>query len=60
MRCDSWADVGRLMTEQLDTKSNVKLGKFWCQLEASCVSSHAEELWYNETVCLWLYIQKAV
>ena len=25
-------------------------------LEAYCVSSHTEELWYNETVCLWMTI----
>ena len=34
-----------------DTKSNVKLGGFWSRLQASYVSSHTEELWYNETVC---------
>ena len=44
------------MTERLDTMSSVKLGGFRSQLEASCVSSHTEELWYNETVCLWMPI----
>ena len=39
-----------------DTKSNVKLGRFQSQLQASYVSSHTEELWYNETVCLWMTI----
>ena len=34
-----------------DTKSNVKLGRFRSQLQASYVSNHTEELWYNETVC---------
>ena len=44
------------MAEQLDAKSSVKLGGFRSQLEASCMSSHTEELWYNETVCLWMTI----
>ena len=43
----------RLLAERSDTKSNVKLGGFWSQLHAPYVSSHTEELWYNETVCLW-------
>ena len=46
----------RLLAEWSDTKSNVKLGGFQSQLQASCVSSHSEELWYNETVCLWMTI----
>ena len=25
-------------------------------IEASCVSSHTEELWYNETVCPWMTV----
>ena len=37
-----------LLTERYD--SNVKLGGFRSQLQASYVSSHTEELWYNETV----------
>ena len=37
-------------------KSNVKVGEFRSQLQASYVSSHTEELWYNETVCLWMTI----
>ena len=49
---NSRADKGRLMAEQYDTKSNVNLGKFPSQLEVSYVSSHTEELWYSETVCL--------
>ena len=44
----------RLLAERYDTKSNVKLGRFLSQLQASYVSSHTEELWYNETVCLWM------
>ena len=35
---------------------DTKLGGFQSQLEASYVSSHTEELWYNETVCLWMTI----
>ena len=46
----------RLLTEQSDTKSNVKLPGFRSQLRASYVSNHNEELWYNETVCLIIYI----
>ena len=38
------------------TKSNVKMGRFRSRLQASYVSSHTEELWYNETVCLWMTI----
>ena len=48
----SQADVCRLVAERYDTKSNVKLGRFQSQFKASCVSSHTEELWNNETVCL--------
>ena len=44
----------RLLAEQFDTKSNVKLDVFRSQLQASYVSSRTEELWYNETVCLWM------
>ena len=46
----------RLLAERSNTKSNVKLGGFRSQLQASYVSSHTEELWYNETVCLWMTI----
>ena len=41
-----------ILIAEYDTKSNVKLGGFRSQLQASYVSSHTEELWYNETVCL--------
>ena len=34
----------RLLAEQYDTKSNVKLGEFRSQLQASHISSHTEEL----------------
>ena len=44
------------MAEQLNAMSSVKLGGFQSQLEAFCVSTHPEELWYNETVCLWMMI----
>ena len=44
----------RLQAERYDTKSNVKLGGFRFQFPASYVSSHTEELWYDETVCLWM------
>ena len=46
----------RLLAEQYNTKSNVKLGRFPSQLQAFYVSNHIEELWYNETVCLWMTI----
>ena len=44
------------MAERLDTMSSIKLGRFWFQLETSYMSSHTEELWYSETVCLWMTI----
>ena len=53
---NSLADVVRLLAEQSEIKSNVKLSGFPSQLQASYVSSHTEELWYNETVCLWMTI----
>ena len=46
----------RLLAEWSDTKSNVKLGGFQSQLQASYVSSQTEELGYKETVCLWMII----
>ena len=46
----------RLLAERSNTKSNVMLGGFQSQLQASYVSSHTEELWYNKTVCLWMTI----
>ena len=52
-RINSLADVVCFLAEWSDTKSNLKLGGFRSQLQASYVSSHTEELWYNETVCLW-------
>ena len=45
-----------LLAEQFDTKSNVKLGGFRSQLQASYVSSYTEELLYNETFFLWMTI----
>ena len=56
MPYNSPADVVRLLAERSDTKSNVKLGGFRSHLQASYVSSHTEELWYNETVCLWITV----
>ena len=53
---NSLADVVRLLAARSDTNSNVKLGGFRSQLQASKVSSHTEELWYNEIVCLWMTI----
>ena len=53
---NSLADVVRLLAERSDTKSNVKLGGFRSQLQASYVSSHTEVLLYNETVCLWMTV----
>ena len=52
----------RLLAERSDTKSNVKLGGFRIQLQASYVSSHTEELRYNEKACLWItiYIYSAI
>ena len=32
------------------------MGEFRSQLQASYVSSHTEEFWYSETVCLWMTI----
>ena len=52
MAYNSCADVVRLLAERYDTK----LGRFRSQLQASCVSSHTEELWYNETVNRWMTI----
>ena len=46
----------RLLAERYDTKSDVKLGGFRSQLQASYVFSDTEELGYNETVCLWMTI----
>ena len=46
----------RLLAEQSNTKSNIKFGRFWSQLQASYMFSHTEELWCNETVCGWQYI----
>ena len=56
MPYNSQADVVRFLAERYDTKYNVKLDGFRSQLQASYVSSHIEELWYNETVRLWMTI----
>ena len=45
MPYNSRADVVRLLAERYDTKSNVEVGGFRSQLQASNVSSHTEELW---------------
>ena len=44
------------MAERYDTKFNIKLCGFQPQPQASYVSSHIEELRYNETVCLWMTV----
>ena len=46
----------RYLAKRSDIKSNVKLGGFRSQLQSSYVSSHTGELWYNETVRLWMKI----
>ena len=56
MPYNSRADGCQLMAEWYDTNSNVKLGRFQSQLEVSCMSSHADELGYKGTVCLWMTI----
>ena len=56
MPYNSRADMVCLLAEQYNTKSNIKLGGFWSQLQASYMSSHTEELWYSKTVCLWMTI----
>ena len=56
MPYNSRAGVVRLLAERYDTKSNVNLGGFRSQFQASYVSSHTEELWYNKTVCLRMTI----
>ena len=60
MPYNSRADVCWLMAERYDTKPNVKLGVFQPQLEASYMSSHTEELWYNKTVSLWMAKKKYI
>ena len=56
MPYNSQADAYHQVAELYDTKSNVKLGGFQYQLEMLYLSSHTEELWCNETVCLWMRI----
>ena len=56
MPYNSRADVVRLLAERYETKSNIKLVGFRSQLLASYMFSHTEELWYNETVRLWMTI----
>ena len=47
-------------------QADVKLVSFWSQLEAACMSSHSDELWYNKTeeqeeqqeeLRRWVYLQ---
>ena len=45
-----------LLAGRYATKSNVKLGGFRSQLQESYVGSPTADLWYNETVCLWMTI----
>ena len=56
MPYNSWAGVYQLWAEWYDTKSNIKLGGFQSQLEASYICNHADELWFSETVGLWMTI----
>ena len=56
MPYNSRADIVRLLAERYDTKSNINLGGFRSQLQASYVYSHTEELWNNEIVRLWITI----
>ena len=56
MPYNSRADVVCFLAELSESKSNLKLGGFRSQLQASYASSHTEELWNNETVCLWMTI----
>ena len=41
-------------------RPNIKLGGFRSQFEASNVSSHTEELWYNKRVCLWMTLKARI
>ena len=56
MSYNSRADVVCLLADRSNTKSNIKLGGFRSQLQASYMTSHTEELWYNETVGLWMTV----
>ena len=47
MPYNSRADTVRLMAERYDIKSNVKLGRFQSQLQASSLSNPTEGLWYK-------------
>ena len=58
MPYNSRADIVSLLAERYYTKSN--LGGFRTQHQASYVSSHTEELWYNEIVCLWMTIYEYI
>ena len=49
-------DVYQLLAERYETKSNEKLARFRSQLEASYVSNLTEELWYKESIYLWMII----
>ena len=48
--------MARLLAKRSDNKFNVKLAGFGTQLQATDVSSHTEELWYNETLWMTIYI----
>ena len=48
--------MNRLLAKRYDIKSNVNLGGFRSQLQASYVSSHTEESWYNDSYCLWMTV----
>ena len=60
MPYNSRADVVRLLAERYDTKSNVKLGGFPSQLQASYVSrvviQRNNRLWMTIYIYIYIYI----
>ena len=56
---NSRADVVRLLAERYDTKSNVKLGRFRSQLQASYVSRvviQRSSLSVDDNIYIYIYI----
>ena len=45
-----------LMAVRFYYQADVKFAGFQTQLKASRVSSHTDELWYNDVVYLWITI----
>ena len=56
MPFNSQADMVHLLAEWYDTKSNIKLGGFQSQLQASYMSSHTVSLYHNSSVSVDDYI----